>query len=83
MKMYEPKLNINDTVWVMSNNRPIEKTVVEIEIIYRKDSDVEIAFFVKYTLTGGHVLYESTPHSPGDFIFRTKKELLDYLYENS
>lgn len=79
MKMYEPKLSLGDAVWVMQNNKPTQLTVVEIEVTCRGGLQKDIDWFVTYTLTGGHTLHESTPNSPGDFIFRTKKELINSL----
>jgi hypothetical protein len=81
--MYEPKLSLDDAVWVMQNNKPTQLIVVEIEVMCRGGFQKDIDWFVKYTLTGGHTLHESTPNFPGDFIFRTKDELIKHLYENS
>jgi hypothetical protein len=79
MKMYEPKLSLGDSVWVMEDNKPVDKMVVEIEVMCRGNSQGNIDWFVKYTLTGNHTLIETTPNFPGDSIYKTKKELVDSL----
>ena len=77
--MYEPKLSLGDSVWVMQDNKPTQLSVTDIEVSCRKGNGGDIESFVKYTLTVGHTLHESTPHSPGDFIYRTKQELIASL----
>lgn len=84
MKMYEPKLSLGDSVWVMQNNKPIETHVVEIEVMCREGfnfapNEKTVDWFVKYTVTGGHTFHECTPNSPGNFIYRTKQELINSL----
>jgi len=79
MKMYEPKLSIGQGVWVMQNNKPVQLSVVEVEVTGRVGIQREIDWYVKYTLTGGHTLHECTPSAPGDFIFTTKEDLIKSL----
>lgn len=71
---HTPKLDIGDTVWIMNNNKAVEVEIVEVCITYSA-----ISTSVKYTVTGGHTLYESTNKMPGDPIYRTKKELIENL----
>jgi hypothetical protein len=81
--MYEPKLSLGDSVWVMQNNKPTQLSIVEVEVTGRVGILREIDWFVKYTLTGGYTRHECTPSGPGDFIFTTKEDLIKHLYENS
>ncbi len=79
-KFYIPKMSIGDKMWVMKNNRPIEVKVVYVEIGYGKDFNDKISTSVKYYLSDdAGYKYECTDSSPGDFIYLTKKDLLNSL----
>jgi hypothetical protein len=71
---YTPKLDIGDTVWIMKLNKPVEAKIIEVCITYSSKSTC-----VEYTITGGLTLLECTDTMPGDFIYRTKQELIASL----
>lgn len=79
MKPYIPQLDVDDTVWIMMDNKPIELPIVIVTISYWKNMAGTECNGVEYTLFGGKKLYECTSSSPGDFIYRTKKDLLASL----
>ena len=79
MMHYDSILKIGDTVWIMKDNKPVERKIVYITITYWKNMEGTKCAGVRYTLDGGVELCECTPWSPGDIIYTHKGELLASL----
>lgn len=66
------KFNVNDIVWFMEKNKPVEEKIWNIEIIIGKNPRIKYIFFNTKNNESHRVMME-------DEVFSTKKDLLNSL----
>ncbi len=64
----QTKFNINDTIWVVADNKVVQRNITGVEITVVDPSKPEITY-----ATIGDVKY------PEQDVFKTKQELIDSL----
>jgi hypothetical protein len=64
----QTKFNVNDTIWVVADNKVVQRKIIGVEITVVDSSKPEIIY-----ATVGDIKY------PEQDVFKTKQELIDSL----